>query len=186
VNRLAVTGLPLAGLKLVERQRFADARGSFARLFCAEELHDAGWTGSIAQINHTSTARKGTVRGLHFQRTPHAEIKLVSCIRGEAFDVAIDLRRGSPTFLNWHGEHLSAGNCCAVLIPKGFAHGFQALTDDADLIYCHSTAYDVASEGGLNPRDPRLAISWPLPIAEMSARDAQASMLDDGFTGIAL
>ena len=184
MNRLTVTDLPIAGLKRVARQRLGDDRGFFARLFCAEELRAAGWSAAIAQINHTMTARKGTVRGLHFQRPPHAEMKLVSCVRGEVFDVAIDLRRGSPTFLKWHAEHLSAGNNTAMLIPQGFAHGFLALTDDAELIYCHSAAYDAASEGGINPRDPKLAIGWPLPIAEMSARDAAAPMLDASFTGL--
>jgi dTDP-4-dehydrorhamnose 3,5-epimerase len=184
VNRLTVTDLPLAGLKLVARQRLGDDRGSFARLFCAEELRAAGWRDPIVQVNHTMTARKGTVRGMHFQRPPHAEMKLVSCVRGEVFDVAVDLRRGSPTFLRWHAERLSADNNRALLIPQGFAHGFQALTDDAELIYCHSAAYDAASEGGLNPRDPRLAIAWPLPITELSARDAQAAMLDAAFTGM--
>ena len=185
MNRLAVTDLPLAGLKLIERQRLGDPRGFFARMFCAEELRAAGWTDPVAQINHTSTARKGTLRGMHFQRPPHAEMKLVSCIRGEVLDVAVDLRRGSPTFLFCHAERLSADNDRALLIPQGFAHGFQSLTDDAELIYCHSAAYDAASEGGLNPRDPKLAIAWPLPIAEMSARDANAPMLDGAFAGVA-
>ena len=185
MNRLAVTDLPLAGLKLIERPRLGDPRGFFARMFCAEELRAAGWTDPVAQINHTSTARKGTVRGMHFQRPPHAEMKLVSCIRGEVLDVAVDLRRGSPTFLFCHAERLSADNDRALLIPQGFAHGFQSLTDDAELIYCHSAAYDAASEGGLNPRDRKLAIAWPLPIAEMSARDANAPMLDGAFVGVA-
>ena len=184
MNRLTVTDLPLAGLKRVARQRLGDDRGFFARLFCAEELHAAGWREAVAQVNHTMTARKGTVRGMHFQPPPHAEMKLVSCVRGEVFDVAVDLRRGSPTFLRWHAEHLSAENNRGLLIPQGFAHGVQALTDDAELIYCHSAAYDAASEGGLNPRDPRLAIAWPLPITELSARDAQAAMLDAAFTGM--
>ena len=184
MNRLTVTDLPLAGLKRIARQRLGDERGFFARLFCAEELRAAGWREPIAQVNHTMTARKGTVRGLHFQRSPHAEMKLVSCVRGEVFDVAVDLRRGSPSFLRWHAEHLSAGNNHAMLIPKGFAHGFQALTDDAELIYCHSAAYDAASEGVVNPRDPMLAIRWPLPIADLSARDAAAPMLDASFTGL--
>lgn len=184
MNRLAVTDLPIAGLKLVERERLGDQRGYFARLFCADELRDAGWTVPVAQINHTSTARRGTVRGMHFQRPPHAEMKLVSCVRGEVFDVAVDLRRGSPTFLRWHAERLSADNSRALLIPQGFAHGFQALTDDAELVYCHSAAYDAASEGGLNPRDSKLAITWPLPIADMSARDANAPMVDAAFAGV--
>jgi dTDP-4-dehydrorhamnose 3,5-epimerase len=184
MRRLTITDLPFAGLKRVERQRLGDARGLFARLFCADELRAAGWREPIAQINHTVTARKGSVRGMHFQRPPHAEMKLVSCIRGEVFDVAVDLRRGSPTFLKWHAEHLSANNDRALLIPQGFAHGFQALSDDAELIYCHSTAYDAASEGGLNPRDPKLAIGWPLPIADMSARDADVPILDAAFAGV--
>lgn len=185
MNRLAVTDLPLAGLKLVERRSLADARGSFARLFCADELRGAGWNGAVAQINHSQTARKGTVRGLHFQRPPHAEIKLVSCIRGDVLDVAVDLRRGSPTFLKWHAERLSADNGRAMLIPAGFAHGFQALSDGAEIVYCHSAAYEPAADGGLDPRDARLAISWPLPIAELSERDARHPALDDAFAGVA-
>ena len=185
MNRLIISDLPLAGLKLIERRRLGDDRGVFARLFCADELRSAGWTDAIAQVNHTLTAREGTVRGMHFQRPPHAEIKLVSCVRGEVFDVAVDLRRASTTFLHWHAERLSADNGRAMLIPKGFAHGVQSLSDAAELIYCHSAAYDAASEGGRNPRDPRIAIAWPQPLAEMSARDAQAAMLDASFAGIA-
>jgi dTDP-4-dehydrorhamnose 3,5-epimerase len=133
MSRFAVTDLPLAGLKRVQRQRLGDSRGFLARLFCAHELAAAGWLKPIAQINHTLSAKRGTVRGLHFQRAPHAEMKLVSCIRGEVFDVAVDVRPHSPTFLQWHGERLSADNGCALLIPEGFAHGFQALSDDVEL-----------------------------------------------------
>jgi len=128
--------------------------------------------------------RRGTVRGLHFQHPPHAEMRLVSCIRGEVWDIALDIRRGSQTFMRWHAQNLSAANNCALLIPQGFAHGFQTLSDDAELIYCHSAPYNAAAEGGLNPQDPSLAIAWPLPIADLSARDAQHSMLDKAFTGI--
>jgi len=112
------------------------------------------------------------VRGLHYQKPPHAEAKLVSCIRGEVWDLVLDLRHGSATFLHWHAQRLSADNACALLIPQGFAHGFQALTDDAELLYCHSAAYAPECEAGLNPSDPRLAIAWPLPIADLSPRDA--------------
>jgi dTDP-4-dehydrorhamnose 3,5-epimerase len=162
-----------------------DARGFLSRLFCAEELRPAGWTGPIAQINHVHTAREGTVRGMHFQYSPHAETKLISCLRGEVWDVAVDIRAGSPTFLRWHAEILSADNGRALLIPQGFAHGFQAISDDAELIYCHSAPYNVEAEGGLNARDPKLAIAWPLPLGEMSTRDAQRSILDDRFAGVA-
>ena len=184
MSRFTVTDLPLAGLKRVQRQRLGDNRGFLARLFCAEELAAAGWTQPIAQINHTFTAKQGTVRGMHFQRPPHAEMKLVSCIRGEVWDVAVDLRVGSPTFLHWHAERLSVENGCALLIPEGFAHGFQALTDDVELLYCHSAAYAAQAEGGLNPTDPRLGIRWPLTITELSARDAGHSLITSDFEGV--
>ena len=186
MNPLVVSDLSLAGLKKIERRPFGDLRGAFARLFCAETLREAGWSGPVAQINHSHTAREGTVRGLHFQHPPHAEIKLVSCIRGAVWDVGVDLRRGSPTFLKWHAERLSAENGCAILIPQGFAHGFQTVSDDVELLYCHSTAYEPAAEGGLDPRDPLVAIRWPLPIAELSERDARHPALDEAFAGLAL
>lgn len=180
MSRFTVSNLPLAGLKLVERQRIGDSRGFLSRLFCAEELAAAGWAKPIAQINHTYTAMRGTVRGMHFQRPPHTEMKLVSCIRGEIWDVAVDVRAGSPTFLHWHAERLSADSGRALLIPEGFAHGFQTLTDDAELLYCHSAAYNAGAEAGLNPLDERLAITWPLPISELSARDAAHPLIETG------
>ena len=184
MSRFTITDLPMAGLKRVQRQRLGDSRGFLARLFCADELAAAGWTQPIVQINHTFTAKQGTVRGMHFQRPPHAEMKLVSCIRGEVWDVAVDLRVGSPTYLHWHAERLSAQNGCALLIPEGFAHGFQALTDDVELLYCHSAAYAAQAEGGLNPNDPRLGIAWPLAIAELSARDAGHALITSDFEGV--
>ena len=184
MSRFTVEATPLAGLRLVQRQRIGDARGFLARVFCADELRDAGWTRPIAQVNHTFTARRGTVRGMHFQHPPHAEMKLVSCLRGEVWDVAVDLRAGSPTFLQWHAAVLSAENGHALLIPEGFAHGFQALSDDAEMLYCHSAAYTSGAEGGLNPRDPRLGVRWPLPITEISQRDAGHAAIDAGFKGV--
>lgn len=184
MSRFTVTDLPLAGLKCVQRQRLGDNRGFLSRLFCAEELAAAGWYKPIAQINHTYTAKQGTVRGMHFQRPPHAEMKLVYCIRGQVWDVAIDLRVGSPTYLHWHAEPLSAENGCALLIPEGFAHGFQALTNDVELLYCHSAAYAAKAEGGLHPNDPRLGIAWPLAITELSERDARHTLINSEFGGI--
>jgi len=171
MSRFTVAELSLPGLRRVQRQRLGDSRGFLARLFCADELATAGWRGPVAQINHTCTELRGTVRGMHYQRAPHAETKLVSCIRGEVFDVAVDLRPESPSYLRWHGEVLSAENGCALLIPQGFAHGFQALSDGAELIYCHSAAYVAAAEAGLHVLDPQLAISWPLPVGGLSPRD---------------
>ncbi len=186
MSSLKVSDLPLAGLKRVQRQRLADERGSFARLFCAEELAAAGWTVPVAQVNHSLTRARGTVRGLHYQRAPHVEMKLVSCVRGEVWDVAVDVRAGSPTFLQWHAQFLSAADGAAMLIPAGFAHGFQALSDDAELVYCHSAAYAPTAEAGLHVRDARLAINWPLPVLGLSPRDAGFAWLTPGFEGVRL
>jgi dTDP-4-dehydrorhamnose 3,5-epimerase len=184
MSRFRIADTPIAGLKIVERSPRSDERGFLARLFCSEELAPAGWSKPIAQINQTLTRRPGAVRGLHFQVPPHAEMKLVSCIRGEVWDVAVDLRRGSPTFLKWFGARLSAENGHALLIPEGFAHGFQALAEDCELIYFHTCAYHAESEGAVHPEEPRVAIQWPRPIAELSARDRGHPMWSPAFDGI--
>lgn len=184
MNRFSVTDLPLEGVKLVTRRTVGDHRGFLARVFCAEELAAAGWSAPVAQINHAFTARRGTVRGMHFQRPPHAEMKLVTCIRGSVFDVALDVRSGSPTYLRWCSATLSAENGVAMLLPEGFAHGFQALTDDVELLYCHSRAYNPAAEAGANPVDERLGIGWPLPVSELSERDSHHPRVSQGFRGV--
>lgn len=184
MSRFEITKLPLAGLKRVVRQRLGDQRGFLSRMFCAEELVAAGWVKPVAQINLTYTAQRGTVRGMHFQQPPHAEMKLVSCVHGEVWDVAVDLRANSPTFLQWHAERLSADNGCAMLIPEGFAHGFQALSDNVEMLYCHSQAYVADAEAGLNPNDQRLVIDWPLTITEISSRDTKHPLITDEFEGV--
>lgn len=184
MSRFTFIDLPLGGLKLVERRSLGDSRGYLSRLFCAEELATAGWQKPIAQINHTLTAKRGTVRGMHFQHPLHAEMKLVSCLRGRVWDVAVDLRRGSDTLLHWHASELSADNQRALLIPEGFAHGFQALTGDVELLYCHSAAYVAEAQGGLNPRDLKLAIEWPLEITEISDADVHRPFIEAEFSGI--
>ncbi|WP_349573386.1 dTDP-4-dehydrorhamnose 3,5-epimerase family protein [Azotobacter salinestris] len=186
MSRFSLSALPLAGLMVVERHPLSDSRGFLARLFCAEELTAAGWNQPIVQINHTYTAKSGTVRGLHFQRPPHAEMKLLSCLHGEVWDVVVDLRADSPTFLQWHAERLSAANGRALLIPEGFAHGFQALSDDVELLYCHSAAYAAEAEAGLHPLDPWLDIRWPLETVQMSPRDASHPLIESGFEGVCL
>jgi dTDP-4-dehydrorhamnose 3,5-epimerase len=123
---------------------------------------------------------------MHYQHPPHAETKLVSCLIGKVFDIAIDLRRNSPTFLHWHGEELSAENCKSLLIPAGFAHGLQTLVDRCELLYFHSAAYSSESEGGIHPLDPMIGIAWPLPVIEMSPRDRSHPALENGFQGLAL
>lgn len=186
VGRFTFTATPLQGLWQVVRHPQRDERGFFARFFCATEFLHAGVDRPIAQINHSHTSRRGSVRGLHFQHPPHAETKVVNCVRGEVFDVAVDLRRGSPTFLHWHGARLSADNGHGLVIPPGFAHGFQTLSDDCELIYLHTVPYTPAAEGALNIADPRLAIRWPLPIADVSARDRAHPFIDDDYAGVAL
>lgn len=184
--RFAVSNLPLVGLKLLERKPICDSRGSLTRIFCRDELKSAGWQESIAQINLTQTLDSGTVRGMHFQYPPYTEFKLVSCIKGEVWDIVVDLRAKSTTFLETHVERLSAKNNLAILIPPGFAHGFQSLTDNAELLYLHSTPHNIAAEGGLNPLDPMLKLFWPLPITRISERDKSHPMLDKNFKGIYL
>ena len=166
---LQPTDLP--GVTLVQRRIIGDARGYLGRMFCAEELAAVGWQAGPAQVNRTLTSQKGAVRGMHFQYPPHAEKKLVSCLRGAVFDVAVDLRAGSATFGQWTGAILSDDNRHSLHIPEGFAHGFQALTEDAELLYCHSTFYAPDHEAGVLATDPDLGIDWPEPITQQSDRD---------------
>lgn len=185
-QRFEFTKLPLSGLLLVIRKRIGDARGNLERLFCARELVESGWTKPVAQVNLTYTAKTGTVRGMHFQRPPHAEKKLVTCLKGRVFDVVIDIRKDSPTFLKWHGEILSPENAKALIIPEGFAHGFQTLTPDVEMLYLHSEFYAPSSEDGLYPDDPAIKIGWPLEINLMSGRDAAHRLIDLSFEGVVL
>jgi dTDP-4-dehydrorhamnose 3,5-epimerase len=185
-TRFHVTDTSLHGLRVVERIRIGDRRGYLERVFCSSELRVAGWTGPVAQINHTLTTDRGSVRGMHFQHPPSAEEKLVICMRGSIYDVAVDLRAGSATFLRWHGEELSSENGRAMLIPRGFAHGFQAMKSEVELLYIHSAPYDPAAEGGVHPADPRLGIEWPLPITNLSSRDAGHPPLSASYAGIRL
>jgi dTDP-4-dehydrorhamnose 3,5-epimerase len=186
MSRFTITSLPLDGLFVVERKAIGDERGFLSRVFCADDLREAGWSWPVSQINHSLTKVRGTVRGMHFQFPPAAEAKLVSCLRGAVWDVAVDLRSDSPTFLQSHAEELSAANRRALLIPPGFAHGFQALEPDSELVYVHSAPHSPALEGALNPRDPRLAIRWPHDIAAISEKDANSPMIGPDFQGIAL
>jgi dTDP-4-dehydrorhamnose 3,5-epimerase len=184
MNRLRATPLPLAGLMLVSRQRLVDDRGFLSRMFCSATLADAGWHKPISQINITRTSARGSIRGLHYQIPPYSEMKLVSCTRGEIMDVAVDLRLNSPTFLKWHAETLSADNGNALLIPEGFAHGFQTMTDDVEVLYFHSMPYTPAAEAGLRFDDPLINIAWPLQITEISKRDQTHGLLSPSYKGV--
>jgi dTDP-4-dehydrorhamnose 3,5-epimerase len=184
MNRFRIEDLPISGLKRIERQKLEDTRGFFSRLFCVEELAAAGWSAPIAQINQSRTSRKGSVRGLHFQFPPAAEKKLVTCLRGAVWDVAVDLRHGSPTFLHWHAEELTLNNGRMMVIPEGFAHGFQVLQPDSELLYLHTSPYTPSAEGGIRFDDPKLAINWPLNVTDLSERDTSHPLIDEGFQGV--
>lgn len=184
MSRFDFLETPLIGARIVQRKPIEDSRGFLSRFFCAEEFKSIGLKKQIHQINHTLTRQKGTVRGLHFQYPPYTETKIVSCLNGEVFDVAVDLRKDSPTFLKWHGEVLSKKNQRSFFIPEGFAHGFQTLTDDCELIYLHTTTYAKDFEGALNVQDPKLSINWPLTISELSERDRSHPYVDENFQGI--
>ena len=176
-DRFSVKDTPLSGLKVLERKPLADQRGFLERMFCAGELAPLLMGKPILQINHSLTRKKGAVRGFHFQNPPHAETKIVTCLRGQVFDIAVDVRPDSPTYLKWHGVILGEDNFQSFFIPEGFAHGFQTLTENCELLYLHTAAYCPSAEGALNPRDPALGVNWPLDISELSQRDTSHPMI---------
>jgi dTDP-4-dehydrorhamnose 3,5-epimerase len=175
---------PLSGLTVIQRNPIKDNRGFFSRFYGADEFVFAGSHNPIVQINHSFTKNRGTVRGMHFQYPPHEETKVINCVQGSIFDVAVDIRRNSPTFLHWYAEILSSDNMKSLFIPEGFAHGFQTLTDDCILIYLHTVSYSPDYEGSMNASDPRLSISWPLQISDLSDRDLNCPYVDENFGGI--
>ncbi len=175
---------PIAGLQTVVGKVLGDARGTFARLFCEDSLSALLGGRHIVQINRSVTHKIGAVRGMHFQRPPHTEMKLVRCLRGRVFDVAIDLRRDSPTFLSWHGVQLSGDTSLMFVIPEGFAHGFQVLEQDSELLYLHTAAYAPSAEDAIAYNDPRVAITWPNTVTEISARDQNHPNLTNFFQGL--
>ena len=175
---------PLRGVILVDTCPSIDHRGALSRFYCEHELSTLMGARRIVQINHTRTVLVGAVRGLHFQNPPHAEMKFVRCLKGRVWDVAVDLRAGSPTFLQWHAEELSAGNARMQVISEGCAHAFQVLEEESELLYLHTAPYSPASEGGVRHDDPRVAISWPLEVADVSDRDRRHPLLADTYSGI--
>lgn len=169
---MKVTPLPLSGAYLIDLEPRGDARGFFARMFCVDEFAEYDLETRWVQCNTSYTSFAGTIRGMHFQRPPKAEVKLVRCLRGEIWDVIVDLRHGSPTYGQWHGERLDDHNRSMMYVPQGFAHGFQTLTDNVELLYFHSASYSKAHEGGLRWDDATVSIAWPLERTNQSDRDA--------------
>lgn len=175
---------PLKGSYTVEIEPKSDARGWFARYYCKNEFASIGHSKEWVQMNHSFTVEKGSIRGMHFQVQPFREIKLVRCISGAVYDVIIDLRKDSETFLQSYGIELSASNKQMLYIPEGFAHGFQCLETNCELLYHHSEYYKPGSESGLRFDDPTLGINWPLPVSVISERDKSHSLIGKEFKGI--
>lgn len=183
-QRFKFTKTHVKDLMICERKPVVHDLGYFMRFFCEEEFQEIGLDKPIVQMNQTLTRLKGSVRGMHFQKSPHAENKIVTCNKGEIFDVAIDIRKGSPTFLKWHGEILSESNNKSMFIPEGFAHGFQTLTDDCEMFYLHTATYVASSEAALHWNDPLLTIKWPLKVTDVSTRDNGHDFIDQKFIGV--
>jgi len=183
---MKIHSTPIADLVIAESQAFKDERGAFIRLFCEQELSSVIGHRKIVQINHSCTEDVGSVRGLHFQWAPHAEMKLVRCLKGKVWDVAVDLRPHSSSYKRWYAQELSPQNALMMVIPEGFAHGFQVLESRSELLYLHTAFYKLKSEGGVRYDDPELGINWPLPVTDISRRDSSHSYIDSSFKGIVL
>lgn len=177
---MKILSTPLPGVILIEPKRFGDHRGFFAETYSRRTFASLGVDIAFVQDNHSLSAVVGTVRGLHFQAPPHAQAKLVRCGRGAIFDVAVDIRRGSPTYGKWAGFTLSADNGAQLYIPKGFAHGFVTLEADSEIVYKCSEYYAPEAEGALRWDDPDIGIEWPIKgNAILSEKDASAPLLAD-------
>ncbi len=178
------TPTSLSGSFVIDLDVRTDERGWFTRYYCKDEFEKIGHTKEWVQMNHSVTYKKGSIRGMHYQVHPYREIKMVRCIAGSVFDVIIDLRKDSETFLKWFGTELSAENKRMLYIPEGFAHGFQCLSDNCELLYHHSEFYQPGAEAGIRFNDPLVNIEWPLPVTILSSRDEQHPNLDENFKGI--
>lgn len=173
------TETPLSGAFIVDLETREDDRGFFARMFCQHEFEDHGLEPVIAQANVAFSRRRGTLRGMHFQYPPTAETKYVRCTRGAVIDIIVDLRPESPTYLEHTSVELTEDNRRGIYIPRRFAHGYQVLTDDTETTYMVGEFYSPGDEGGLAYNDPRLGLSWPLPVADISDKDARWRPLDE-------
>lgn len=175
---------PLKDLYVCDSDAIEDERGAFSRFFCRHELEEVIVQKQVVQVNYSSTSKRGAIRGLHFQLPPAMETKMVRCIQGEVFDVAVDIRAKSPTFLKWHGQILSAKMNNMMIIPEGFAHGFQTLSSDVKMLYLHTEFYSPENERGIRYDDPSLNVKWPIACTELSNRDKAHTLLPADFTGI--
>ena len=176
----------IGGVTVVETTRANDERGSFTRFFCESELTPVLGKRRIVQINHSRTSSVGAVRGMHYQNSPHAEIKMIRCLKGCVWDVAVDLRQDSPTFLHWYAQELTPDNALMMVIPEGCAHGFQVMEAESELLYLHTEPYTPGAEGGVLHDDPAIRIDWPLAVTDLSERDQQHPSITKEFQGLVL
>jgi dTDP-4-dehydrorhamnose 3,5-epimerase len=183
---MKIINTPLQDAVVIETEPFVDDRGRFTRIFCQNELRNILNGKNFVQINHSLTLKKGAIRGMHFQYPPKAEIKMVKCLSGSVFDVIIDMRKGSPTFLNWHAVTLSPENMKMIYIPEGYAHGLQTLEENCELLYLHTESYSPEQESGVRYNDPKIGIKWPLEPNEISDKDKRYALLPQDFGGIQL
>ncbi|PAF47036.1 dTDP-4-dehydrorhamnose 3,5-epimerase [Helicobacter sp. 12S02634-8] len=174
----------LDGVYTIKPKPITDQRGYFERYFCAQDFKEINLCKPIAQINHSKTTKKGSIRGLHYQTPPFSETKIVRCIRGQILDVAIDIRQDSPTFLKYFAIELNETNGLSLYIPEGFAHGFQALSDDCEILYLLTTPFTPEADSTLNPLDPTIAISWQEAIGDISPKDKNAPYISPTFQGV--
>lgn len=183
---MKIINTKINGVFVIENDPIIDSRGAFTRLFCEKEYSFILGNRHIVQINHSITRAVGAIRGLHYQYPPFAEMKIISCQKGRVWDVALDLRHGSSTFLQWHAEELTPENSKIMVIPEGFAHGFQVMNENSELLYLHTSFYEKSAEGALRFDDPNLIINWPIPITDISERDKNHPIMNKLFTGIIL
>ncbi len=164
---------PINGVFVVETSKHIDHRGSFFRAYCRNEMGAIIGDRQIVQINISRTRKAGAIRGMHYQSSPHGEMKLIRCLKGRVWDVAVDLRADSSTYLKWHAVELSGENARMMVIPEGCAHGFQVIEADSELLYLHTGFYAPEAEKGIAYNDPSISIAWPIPVTELSKRDSQ-------------
>jgi dTDP-4-dehydrorhamnose 3,5-epimerase len=186
MSNFVIRKTPIDGVRLGQLLSKNDERGYFERVYCHREYEMlAGRTLNIKQINRSMSKVKGTTRGLHFQWPPRAETKIVSCAAGRLFDVAVDLRVGSPTYLQYFAAELTAENKQFLIIPEGFGHGFQTLEPNTEILYLVTEEFSVQQDDGINPVDPAVGVEWPLEIALRSKKDTERQFISDrGFKGI--
>lgn len=184
MTKLTINKTPIESLYIIDTDAFIDHRGAFARWFCEGELKEIIGNRHIKNVNFSRTTKKGSIRGMHFQKPPKAEMKMVRCIKGKILDVVVDIRKDSPTFLQHYAVELSAENMKLFVIPEGFAHGFQSLENDCEIMYLVTEFYSPENESGLRYSDPKLDINWPLNVTDISTKDENHSLVQNSFEGV--